>query len=136
MSHAPFRSCTTTLYHFRCVLLFKGTFDTLLLRFSALFFGAEGMLALPSSCRQRVEYQGEYDHNSIKNLDRTNRLDKRESWSIIEWVRATTSEYATPAMTSKFGLNTRDRSLNSPPRRSMIMNKIEIPITSRCLYIS
>lgn len=48
----------------------------------------------------------------------------------------TTREYATPAMTSNLGLNTSDRSLKTPPRRSIAMNGMEMPLTSWYLYIS
>jgi len=44
-----------------------------------------------------------------------------------------TTEYVTPAITSNSGLKTSERSENTPPRRSMVMNIVDIPMTSLCL---
>lgn len=62
-------------------------------------------------------------------------MQGRAKEKVVFWEIAltTTAEYVVAATASNLILNAKDKSLKTPPRQSMSMKVMEMPMTSLCL---
>ncbi len=96
-------------------------------------FSADRLKTLSPACSSGIQYNGAQKHDPVQHL-----MGMLACWILNDDARqddehTTTSEYVTPATTSKLSLKASERSLNTPPIMSTAMNKIEMPMTS--LYL-